>query len=80
MFDNAVKGGTDPVCREIIKEFDGDFDGVLGFDEFLNAFLPAANESLRNFCLFHKRGIPKYSSLVEQIACRILELEADMAA
>lgn len=55
MFDNSVKGGSESICREIIVEFDGDLDKNLIFEEFLNIFLPAANEGLRNYCLFHKR-------------------------
>ena len=39
------------VSLEILKEFDSDFDGYLNFQEFLNIFLPAANENLRKNCI-----------------------------
>jgi hypothetical protein len=55
MFDNSVKGGNENICREIIIEFDGDLNRSLSLEEFLNIVLPAANEGLRNYCLFHKR-------------------------
>ena len=72
MFDNSVKGASETVCREIITEFDGDLDKTLSFEEFLNIVLPAANEGLRNYCLFHKRQSRPPSALVEQMASRIL--------
>jgi hypothetical protein len=79
MFDNSVKGGSETICKEIIVEFDGNLDKTLSFDEFLNVVLPAANEGLRNYCLFHKRQSRPPSALVEQMASRILQIEAEMA-
>lgn len=82
MFDNSLRGGTEKVCSEIITEFDGDLDKNLSFEEFLNIFLPAANESLRNYCLFHnrRRHTPYNPSLAATIACRILQIEIEMAS
>ena len=41
----------DQVTAEILKDFDSDYDGFLSFQEFLNIFLPAANENLRKSCV-----------------------------
>ena len=51
MFDHSIKGCSSEICNEIITEFDSDFNGSLSYDEFVNIFLPAANETLRDHCL-----------------------------
>lgn len=47
MFDNFIKHVSDKIVCEIITEFDSDQNGRLTYDEFLNVFMPAANESAR---------------------------------
>jgi len=47
MFDNFIKHVSDKIVCEIITEFDSDQNGCLTYDEFLNIFMPAANENAR---------------------------------
>lgn len=51
MFDNFIKHVSEKVVCEIITEFDSDQNGRLTYDEFLNIFMPAANEGTRSYCL-----------------------------
>lgn len=61
MFDNKIKGCSEAICLEIIQEFDSDQDNALMYDEFLNIFLPAANESMRKYCLYNKKTRGRYT-------------------
>lgn len=60
-------------------------DGTMGYDEFLNCFLPAANMSLRDYCIYSKRVASYYTSgphlpvSVSSMAVRILEREKNMS-
>ena len=47
MFDNFIKHVSDKIVCEIITEFDSDQNGCLTYNEFLNIFMPAANENAR---------------------------------
>jgi len=42
-------------CTEIIREYDATNRGSLGYEEFLNIFLPTANMEIRNKCLYGYR-------------------------
>lgn len=55
MTDNFVKGATIENCTEIIAEYDSSGDGSLSYEEFLNMVLPAANQGLRDYCLYGRR-------------------------
>ena len=81
MFDNFIKGVSEKVVCEVITEFDSDQDGHLTYDEFLNIFLPAANESARQYVLYNKKQSSgdMVSPQVIKLATKILELEKDMA-
>lgn len=91
MFDNQVKGCSDAIAFEIISEFDSDQDNALMYDEFLNMFLPAANESMRKYCLYNKKSSKKrftkdvleesdsIPKVVINLAIDILKLEMEMA-
>lgn len=81
MFDNFVKGASDKIVCEIITEFDSDQDGLLTYDEFLNVFLPAANEAARTYVLYNKKVSRdnEISPQVIKLASKILNLEKDMA-
>lgn len=81
MFDNFIKGVSDKVVCEIITEFDSDQDGHLTYDEFLNIFLPAANESVRKYVLYNKKqsSSTEVPPQVIKLATKILALEKEMA-
>lgn len=81
---NYVKDTTLEECQDIIAEFDSNMDGTMAYDEFLNCFLPAANISLRDYCIYSKR-VPSYYNeqpslpvSVSSMAVRILEREKNM--
>jgi hypothetical protein len=82
--ENYVKDTTLSEARDIIAEFDSSLDGTLQYDEFLNCFLPAANISLRDFCIYNKRVVSHYARQsrlpisVSSMAVRILEREKNM--
>jgi len=46
---------TPESCREVIREYDATNQGSLGYEEFLNIFLPTANMEMRNKCLYGYR-------------------------
>lgn len=56
----------------------------MAYDEFLNCFLPAANISLRDFCIYSKKVASYYNGQaslpisVSSMAVRILEREKNM--
>ena len=82
--ENYVKDTTLGECQDIIAEFDSNLDGTMAYDEFLNCFLPAANISLRDYCLYSRR-LPQYYNQqdrfpvsVVSMAVRILEREKNM--
>ena len=85
MFDNKIKGCSEAICLDIIQEFDSDQDNALMYDEFLNIFLPAANESMRKYCLYNKKTRGRYTksqlesdslpSSVVNLSTEILRLE-----
>ena len=82
--ENYVKDTTIEECHDIIAEFDSNMDGTMAYDEFLNCFLPAANISLRDYCIYNKRVAsyynqqPALSVSVSSMAVRILEREKNM--
>lgn len=82
--ENYVKDTTIEECHDIIAEFDSNMDGTMAYDEFLNCFLPAANISLRDYCIYSKRVAsyyneqPALSVSVSSMAVRILEREKNM--
>ena len=81
--ENYVKDTTLGECQDIIAEFDSNMDGTMAYDEFLNCFLPAANISLREYCLYTKRVASFYTGAnlpvsVSSMAVRILEREKNM--
>ena len=59
MNDCYVKKPTVEKCQQLISEFDSSQDGTLQYDEFLNIIMPAANQSLRDYCLYGRR-VPSY--------------------
>ena len=83
--ENYIKDTSVEQCQEIIGEYDSTQDGLLQYDEFLNIFLPAANLSLRDYCLYGAR-VPSYYTdpkrplpiSVTTMAVRILEREKTM--
>jgi hypothetical protein len=82
--ENYVKDTTLEECNDIIAEFDSNMDGTMAYDEFLNCFLPAANISLRDYCIYSKRVASYYNQQpnlpvsVSSMAVRILEREKNM--
>ena len=82
--ENYVKDTTLAECQDIIAEFDSNMDGTMAYDEFLNCFLPAANMSLRDYCIYSKRVTSYYNQQtnlpisVSSMAVRILEREKNM--
>ena len=58
MYDNYLRNCKDELVDEIISEFDADMDKCLTYDEFQSVLLPAANESMRNYCLYSKKSTP----------------------
>jgi len=81
MFDNFIKHVSEKIVCEIITEFDSDQNGRLTYDEFLNIFMPAANESARLYCLNGRaqNGRKSVPSVVHKLASRILEAEKNLA-
>lgn len=81
MYDNYLRNCKDELVDEIISEFDSDLDKCLTYDEFQNVFLPAANESMRSYCLYSKKSKPsdEVPKSVLQLAARILEHELTLA-
>ena len=79
MTDNFVKGATIENCSEIIAEFDSSGDGTMQYEEFLNMVLPAANQGLRDYCLYGRRVYLHPSrplpTEITHAAVRILEKE-----
>jgi hypothetical protein len=83
MQSNFIKVTSIEIVTRIIGEFDSDEDGKMTYDEFLNMLIPAANASARTYCLYNKRHSRKHdepSREVVKVACKILELERDLAA
>ena len=82
--ENYVKDTTLAECADIIAEFDSNMDGTMAYDEFINCFLPAANMSLRDYCIYSKRVASYYNNQaslpisVSSMAVRILEREKNM--
>lgn len=79
--DNYVKNPTIEECQSIIAEFDSSADGTMQYEEFLNAVLPATNQSMRDYCMYGRR-IPhprdKLPISVASLATRIFEREISM--
>jgi len=81
MIDNYSKNITVDDCQAVIDEFDSSGDHTMQYLEFQNIFLPAANQSLRDYCLY--RRVPSYYNdpskplavSVSSLAIRILEAE-----
>jgi len=48
---NMAPECLEQVAKEIIREFDSDQEGYLYFQEFLNIFLPATNDDIRQQCI-----------------------------
>jgi len=84
--NNYVKDATLDQCQDIIAEFDSNQDKTMSYDEFLNCFLPAANQSMRDYIVYgQSRGGYGASSRVVPIsvssmAIRILEREKSLSA
>ena len=85
MNDHYVKKPTLEKCQALIAEFDSSQDGTLQYDEFLNVIMPAANQSLRDYCLYGRR-VPSYYTeqsrplpvSVSSMISRILERELNL--
>jgi len=77
---------TEADCQNIIAEFDSNQDQTMGYDEFLMAVMPAANQNLRDYCLYGRRVAPYYNDparplpvSVTSLAVRIFEREIQLA-
>lgn len=70
--------GFDEVIKEIIREFDCDFDDELGYQEFLNIFLPSTDQDLRKKCMNNISG-EEPTTQVRLLAADILSLESSLA-
>jgi len=66
------------VVKEIIREFDCDFDDELGYQEFLNIFLPSTDQDLRKKCMNNISG-QEPTTQVRLLATDILSLESSLA-
>ena len=55
MQDNYVQNVELSNAQDIIHEYDSSGDGHLQYEEFLNMVLPAANQGLRDYCLYGRR-------------------------
>ena len=79
MHNNYEKDINNKDCQYIISEFDGNKDGFIQYNEFLNIFLPATNPAVRQYTCGGYRIIDKYHgpipACVITLAVRILELE-----
>jgi hypothetical protein len=79
--DNGTEASVED-CQAVIAEFDSSGDKQLQYDEFLNMMLPAANESLREYVLYGRRGFVDPRSPVEpmvvSIAAKILKGEVQL--
>jgi len=79
MVDNYVKNVTVEDAQNVIREFDSSGDGSMQFFEFQNLVLPAANQSLRDYVVYGRRGyVDPRGPLPIQVGStvtRILELE-----
>lgn len=81
MKDNYCKSVTIEDCQAIINEYDSSADRTMQYFEFQNLFLPAANQSLRDYVTY--RRLPAYLNdpskplaiSVSSLAIRILEQE-----
>lgn len=81
MKDNYCKSVTQEDCQAIINEYDSSADKTMQYFEFQNLFLPAANQSLRDYVSY--RRVPAYLNdpskplaiSVSSLAIRILEQE-----
>ena len=82
MTDNNIKDATVENCQAIIAEYDGSGDKSMQYDEFLNMVMPAANESLREYAMYGRRGYvdPRapLSGLVSNLASKLLGAEVTM--
>ena len=74
--------GSEKDCQEVIAEYDSSADGLMTYDEFLNLVMPAANQNLRDYCLYGRR-VPSYFNdpsrplpiSVSSLSTRIIERE-----
>ena len=82
MTENNVKDATAENCQGIIAEYDSSGDKTMQYNEFLNMVMPAANESLREYALYGRRGYvdPRapLSGLVTNLVSKILGAELAM--
>ena len=79
--DNYVKNPTIEECQAVIGEFDSSGDGSMQYEEFLNAVLPATNQSLRDYCMYGRRMPYPRGQLpisVSSLATRIFEREISL--
>lgn len=54
--NNYVKDATLEQCQDIISEFDSNQDQTMSYEEFENCFLPAANQTMRDYVVYGQRG------------------------
>lgn len=84
MQDNYVQNVGISNAQDIIHEYDSSGDGTLQYEEFLNMVLPAANQGLRDYCLYGRRVYvsPDRPLALEitHAAVRIMEREHQLAS
>ena len=55
MKSNFISKATDNICQLVISEYDSDLNKALCYGEFLNLVLPADNEGMKKYVLYHKK-------------------------
>ena len=82
MTKNLIENDSLDIASYIISQYDTDRDGKLSYDEFTDMVLPAGNNQLKSYVLYHKKVTEyKESQLptnTNAILVRILEAEIQL--